>query len=330
MTDSNAGLAEPTKRKRGRPPGSTTEKRRKLLPKREESDSDQQAFETGPVHHGHNSQTTQKLLQKYQDALKAYEKTVFNTHTHHVLRRIAADATIQSKSQQEPVLQQLMDVAKKLLLSEVEMVIWALHLGQSKIADIDMSLHSALLVSAYYVKVTLGTDVSHIQAFLDKQNSAFQKNLETWEQTHPKETLSFSFQDVNAKWKLLRRAISEEDVPVINYNYYVDDILQAGVTPVDQFTSVDCKPLWHQSTPALMDVPEVQQLRPIKPVPTSMSAFDSVFAKECEDFSYAPIPWFEQVPVSPGLLFYNFPSPPASALLQPLDESFDAQGHFRT
>lgn len=307
MNDSIAD--KPAKRKRGRPPSAPAEKRHKTAPRPDDSDCDQLVTSD-------NSAPT-KLLLRYHEAHTAYERT--NQLTYQLMRRLAAQTSLlQQQSQQEPVLHQVIDIARKLMMTELELVVWALHLTRAQLTEA-MSLGSALLVSAFYIKLTLGAEIAALQAYLEKHTGDFGKHLDIWEQLNPKGTVKFSLQEINAKWKELKRPISEEDVPTINYNYYVDDILQAGVTPVDQFTSGDACPNWLH-TP----------LRTPKPAPPPVSSEPSL-AKECEDFPYASFQWFENVPSSPGMLFFSFPSPLPSALLQPMEEQlFDPQTRFQT
>lgn len=305
-----SGAVESTKRKRGRPAGNLAEKRRKTAPRCDDSDSDQL-----PSSDPHNT-TTSKLVLKYHEALSAYEKT--SPLTHQLLRRLAAHSALQQRSQQEPVLQHTMDVARKLMMTELELVVWALHLTRAPLTPA-LSLQSALLVSAFFIKLTLGAEIASLQAYLEKQTTDFGKNLDVWEQLNPKETVRFSLQEVSVKWKELKQPVSEVDLPLINYNYYVDDILQAGITPVDQFTNSDSKPQW-MNTPS----------RTPKSAPPPPLSCEPTFVKESEDFPFSSLQWFEPVPMSPGLLFFNFPSPLPSALLQPLDEQhFDPQTHFQ-
>ena len=312
MTDSNGTTLRRTGRKRGRPPGTTAERSRKQATRFAESDSDRPP--TNDVHHSEVS----KQVQKYQEALHAYEKT--SALTHQLLRRLASLPALQQLSQQDPVLQQVMEVARKLMMTELELVAWALHLMRAQQTS-ELALHSTLLVSAFYVKSALAGEVTAVQAYLEKHNTDFMSNLGMWTQLNPRETLKFSLQEINAKWKELKRPVSEEDVPLINYNYYIDDILSAGVTPVDQFTSSCSKANWLDDIPA----------RPVKalPIPPALS-YEPTLAKECEDFSYTQLQWFEQVPVSPGLLFFGFPSPGVSALLQMEEQRFDPQTHYQS
>lgn len=312
MTDSNRPSTQTGKRKRGRPPGTAAERIRKQASKFAESDSDQ----SFPNESG--SFSGSKQSQKYQEALKTYEKS--SGLCHQLLRRLAALPVLQQQSQQEPVLQQVMDIARKLMMTELELVVWAIHLMRAQEMQA-FPLLISLLVSAFYVKSTLGGDISAVQVVLEKQNSEFAANLNKWKLLNPKETMEFSLQEISQKWKELKRPVSEEDAQVINYNYYIDDILSAGIAPVDQFTSSShSNGNWLEETPIRSPQP--------KPAPSPLTAYEPVLAKECEDFPYAQLQWFEQVPVSPGLLFFNFPSPGVSALLQPMEEHYDPQTHY--
>lgn len=313
MTDGNRTSTQTGKRKRGRPPGTAAEKSRKQAPRFEESDSDQSFTNES------SGFPASKHSQKYQEALKAYEKN--SGLSHQLLRRLAALPVLQQQSQQEPILQQVMDISRKLMMTELELVVWAIHLTRTQEIQA-FPLLISLLVSAFYVKSTLGGDISSVQIVLERQNSGFAANLDRWKLLNPRESMEFSLGEVSKKWKEMKRPVSEEDMQVINYNYYIDDILSAGIAPVDQFTTSNyTRRDWLDDTP----------IRPIPPKPTPpplTPAYEPVLAKECEDFPYPQLQWFEQVPVSPGLLFFNFPSPGVSALLQPMEEQYDPQTHY--
>lgn len=309
MTDSNGTTLQRSKRKRGRPPGATTEKGRKQPPRFAESDSDQSA--TNDLH----SSDVSKPTLKYQEALHSYEKT--SGLTYQLLRRLAGLPVLQQLSQQEPVLQQVMEVARKLMMTELELVAWAIHLTRAQQIP-TLAFHSSLLVSAFYVKSALAGDITIVQAYMEKHNRDFAGNLCMWAQLNPRETLKFSLQEINAKWRELKRPVSQEDVPLINYNYYIDDILSGGVTPVDQFTSSYSKDNWLEEVP----------IRPAKSLPAP-SSYEPALARECEDFPYTQMQWFEPMPVSPGLLFFSFPSPGVSAMLQMEEQRFDPQTHYQ-
>jgi len=285
MSD-ESGPSELPRRKRGRPRGSVSKTRRKpALSPSSSSDEGEAPAQT-------------RLLQRYQENQRVYERCDKLAMTLQMLRRVAAEPALAQLSSKDSVLQQVIDVAKKTQLTEMEVTVWAMHLARAKFAECELPLHAALLVSAFYVKETLETDLKPLRALLERQSTDFSQRLEAWARLHPHE--EYSAKEVQAKWRQLKRPVCETDLAVINYNYYVDDLLQTGFTPVDTFTGGDCQPLWR---------PEEMQM--VKAMPVQMAAYETA-----EEF---PVPWFEPMPMSPGLLFFGF-SPPTSAMLQTEDQ----------
>lgn len=215
-----------------------------------------------------------------------------------MLRRLAAEPVLTSLSSGEPVLQLVMEVAFKTQLTEVEVVVWAIHLTTAKLALVKWQMYTVLLVSAYYVKEGLEGDLKEIYTALERRDEEFRSHLEMWKQLHPRKDPSF--QEVLLKWRHLKRPISDADLAVINYNYCVDDLLQASTAPVDSFTGgTQRQTIWRP-----------EELRYAKPLTTPLAAYETA-----EEF---PLPWFDSVPLSPGLLFFNF-TPPTSAMLRTED-----------
>ena len=282
MSDESGPLELP-RRKRGRPPGSLSKTRRKPAPSPDSSSDEGEE---------------PRLLQRYQETQRAFERNDSHAMTLQMLRRVAAEPALAQLSPRDSVLQQVMDVAKKTQLTELEVTVWALHLAKAKLVECELPLHGALLISAFYVKEGLDADVKPLRALLERQSAAFTQRLELWAHLHPREIPSI--QEVQAKWRQLKKPISQADLSVINYNYYVDDLLQTGLTPVDTFTGGESYSIWR---------PEDSHL--IKPMPTQIAAYETA-----EEF---PVAWFEPVPLSPGMLFFGF-TPPPSAMLQTEDQ----------
>ena len=215
-----------------------------------------------------------------------------------MLRRLAAEPALAALSSGEAVLQLLMEVAKKTQLTELEVTVWALHLASVKLTERKWPLSAVLLVSAYYIKEDLGADTKLLRAVLERQSSDFSTRLEAWKQLHSHK--EFSLQQIQVKWRQLKRPVTEADLEVINYNDCVDELLQTGTAPVDSFCGGEQRQtVWRPD-----------EMRVVKTTPTPLAAYETA-----EEF---PLTWLESMPLSPGLLFFNF-TPPPSAMLRTED-----------
>jgi hypothetical protein len=212
---------ERAQRKRGRPPGSTTRKRRHLL----ESSRDPEARTLFTPH---------KLASRYQDEIKAYEKSALTQRKLLIIRRIAGSRTFALETQRGAVNKQLLDVSKLLCLTELELVGWDLYLSNTQWMGLPVSLQTLLLVSGFFVKSLMSAeDTTYISTCLIKQVPQFQAGLSLWN-TYCGSSFSIAPKALLTRYQELTSPAKATEP--VNYNFYVDEIINLGVS--DERTSL--------------------------------------------------------------------------------------------
>lgn len=225
---------EGQRRRRGRPPGSTTKKRRHLLSS--PTGDSESPFSSSPnlplsLHLSH------KLLQRYQEASKLYEKSGLTQRIQHILRRIACGRVFAMETQRGPVLQYLTDVCKLLFCTELELVVWELYLTGTQWGSLPMSFQTLLVVSGYYVKSVMNImETSHILAHLAKQIPQFHAYLAVWSNCCGG-NYSVNPKELHQRFRTLLAPLRDDESRKLNYNYYIDDIINLGTSTVDEITA---------------------------------------------------------------------------------------------
>lgn len=299
-------------RRRGRPLGSTTKKRRRLLSGA--LGESQPQFVPGPDV-SFSSQMAYKLSLRYQDAAKQYAKTGLNERILHILRRMACGRIFAMETQRGPVQQYLSDVSKLLFLNELELVVWDLYLIGTYWRALPMSFQTLLVVSAYYVKTIMSAiETPHILNYLTKRIPQFQGYLATWT-TYCGATYSVNPKELQKHYMKLIEPLSEDESNQLNYNYYVDDIINLGCATVDEIAG---------SQPAAEPIAlQEAETEPDSFVPLTASM------KAREDMPITPsVLMMEELCFSPLLFHYPFAyyTPPQSGL--PMMEDME-NGQFR-
>jgi len=204
------------------------------------------------------------------------------------------------ETQRGPVQQYLTDVCKLLLLTELELVVWELYLTGTHWDSLPMSFQTLLVVSGYYVKSVMNaTETSHILAHLVKQIPQFQTSFSIWG-NFCGSTYSVNPKELQQRYRALLAPLREDESCQLNYNYYIDDIINLGCATVDEIAA--SQPPFESFTLQEADTePDsfVQLSAPCKdrPLPSPLLPM--------EDFGFSP------------LLFpypFAYYSPPQSAL----------------
>lgn len=291
-------------RRRGRPPGSTTRKRRHVISG--SLDLEPQAF---LIPH--------KLATRYQDAVKTYEKAGLTQRMMQILRRIAGSRTFALETQRGPVLQQLLDVSKLLFLSELELVVWDLYLANTQWAGLPISLQTLLVASGYSIKSLMSpADTSYISTCLSKQIPQFQTGLNLWT-AYCGSHFSITPKVLLTRYQELLTPAKESETSSLNYNFYVDEIIHLGV-------SEDRAYLQTLQDFSLAPLPEPIPISPAKPMARYLAPVDNSYREEGVFSPLLPVEDFGSL--TPMLIPYSFAyyTPPQSALpvLEDLGSAF--------
>ena len=251
--------------------------------------------------------------------MKVYEKTGLTQRTLQILRRIACGRTFAFETQRGPVLQQLIDASKVLFLSELELVVWDIYLTNTQWNTLPMAFQTLLIVSGYFVKsIMSASDTSYVMLCLSKQISQFQACFNIWVSccgsrytVNPKE--------LNMRYQTLLSPQKEDDVNLINYNYYVDEIINLGCTGVEEVVAFPRQQIENFTPPPIPEpytpIP-LPSLIPTKPTPRHPPILDTSYREDL----ILPSPMLPLDPefgsLTPMLIPYHFTyySPPQSAL----------------
>lgn len=167
-----------------------------------------------------------KHLQQYDDLHTAFLEEGISQLSHLLVRRIAHDAKIPPDYRSQPLLRLLTDTVQDMMMNELEIVVWAIYLERFIWKEGSGNLHQRLLQSAYAVKTYLNDDVSPYQAHLIEKFSNFTQSYNMW-LASCKNYMGINPRDLNNKFKQLSKSINSSGDPrVVDYNYYVDEILQ--------------------------------------------------------------------------------------------------------
>jgi hypothetical protein len=160
--------------------------------------------------------------------LKTYEKQ----HTEYLqckdtqtlilmLKRISNCPEIPQQFRFQPMLRLLIDTVYELIMDPFEIAVFALYLERFGWRDNTLSPHFLLLHVGYASKKYMCSDISHIQEYINRKISNFKLMYENWE-SNILSLLTVTVVELNESYKKLT---SEDYENIVNYNFYVDEIL---------------------------------------------------------------------------------------------------------
>ena len=139
-----------------------------------------------------------------------------------MLKRISCSDQISKEYQCQPVLRLLLDTAQELMLDLFEVAILDIYLRRFGWEENLLPAHYLILNTGYAAKVFMGSNISHINEYLNRKAKNFENNFNVWIEKYTN-LLEVDIIEINETYKIL----SEDNLTnVINYNYYVDDVLQ--------------------------------------------------------------------------------------------------------
>lgn len=161
-----------------------------------------------------------ELLHKYEVQQTSYCIEGTTQTTQMFLRAISTSAPKAYKKL--PLLRLLSEASKELMLNELEVALWAIYLERLVWPVTDTQL--SLVFAAFSVKLYLNDDTEPIEAQLSRRIANFSEMYESW--TEDKQ-FTVSPRELNSKFRALTSLAQQpEDEAIVDYNYYVDDILQ--------------------------------------------------------------------------------------------------------
>ncbi|OMJ66762.1 hypothetical protein SteCoe_36286 [Stentor coeruleus] len=150
-----------------------------------------------------------------------------------MLKRISHSQKIPYESRSQPLLRLLSDSADELMLNSLEISVFYIFLERFGWVEVGISLHFLLLYIGLSAKKSMGAYTNHIQEHFNKKIKNFEENFRKWEE-HIKRYTGISLVEINEAYNHL---LSENFENVVNYNFYVDEILQ--ISPPYQIEGKD-------------------------------------------------------------------------------------------
>jgi hypothetical protein len=141
-----------------------------------------------------------------------------------VIRRLISEASIPPPRNKDSLFKLLVDIAKELMLNEFELVVWAIYLQRFVWRDQSLPLETLLTYSAFAAKTHMHERVADFRSQL---SSRFPVAKATdWMSQH-KGLMGIGSREFKDTFKRMTKPlVSQEDLKVIDYNYYVDELLQ--------------------------------------------------------------------------------------------------------
>ena len=167
----------------------------------------------------------EELESHYEKLQEKYLKEGLSQETQLLLRRISISTCVPNDLKQSPLLRILSEICKDLLMSELEITLWALMIEKAGLVETTFQISMHLLYSAYTAKVYLNEDTKVIDHYLCSKYSDFVSKYRSWLETYQSK-FSIDPKELNSKFFVLSKPPAVQESQLINYNYYVDDILQ--------------------------------------------------------------------------------------------------------
>lgn len=212
---------DPKKRiKRGRP-AKVPEKRAKIK-------SDSQS--SSPVHEnetklerpkGHN-----KSLDQYYELHSNFTKEGISQQSQHLIRKIISNPNIPVQIKSTNLIVLLNNVTQEFVMNELEIVVMSIYLEKFAWNDHRIDIEHNLRLAAYAVKYNLSEDLPALNAYVSYKSPDFLQEFVVWQENW-KHSMIVNPRELNDRFKDMSKAASlPGDTKIMDYNSYVDEILQ--------------------------------------------------------------------------------------------------------
>jgi len=171
-----------------------------------------------------------RMLENYYELHSSFIRDGISQQSQHLLRKIAQGPEVPELAKLHPLLLYFNNAIQDFLMNELEIVVLGIYL--EKFIWQDKYLNAEMLVkyACYAAKVYLAEDINPIDAFLCHRFPGFIENFTSWKQNY-KSLMSINPKDLNDKFKELSKAVVVPgNTKVMDYNFYVDEILQYNPT----------------------------------------------------------------------------------------------------
>lgn len=164
--------------------------------------------------------------QRYEQLQNAYIDRNPTQQALLYLKRVASDGVIPMEFKRYPLLRLLSEIAKDLLMNELEVVGWSVYLDRFVWGSDPANLHQLLQFSGLAVKCYFDSDVDIITAHIKRKNHRLYDQFEAWKSLN-EGSMKILPKEMNSKFRKLNAFPDPADLAaLLDYNYIVDEILQ--------------------------------------------------------------------------------------------------------
>ena len=170
------------------------------------------------------------LLVEYNRQFEKYAQDFPTQKIGLSLRRMSKATTIPAGVRKQPYLKMLVEICKELQLNELEIALWAILVD---IVGWDLrNFTSDLLFAAFSAKTYMNEQVEIFKYHISLKAPNFYDEYKRWIAEHEKD-FKITLKALNLKYVTLCTPTPRED-SVVDYNYYVDEILEVTPTVINR------------------------------------------------------------------------------------------------
>lgn len=166
------------------------------------------------------------IFSSFEKLHEAYSKEGVSQENMLILRRIAAHPNVPYDYKNRPLLRFLTQVSKELMLNKLELVMWGMYLEKIVWKDTSLSLKNLLFFSAYAAKLYLNYDISDLNHYLALKFTDFLEAAKKWIDQHDIALFNINTVELNHRFNELCTPPNDHDYILLDYNFYVDEIIQ--------------------------------------------------------------------------------------------------------
>jgi hypothetical protein len=172
------------------------------------------------------------LIENYQ---KMHSQYIFTSRCEMIIKRILAFAHLSRDFKHYPLEKLLCDISNEMMLTEIELTVFSIYLNRFIWPDSPNSIFLMLYVLAMGSKNYFLSDLDCIGLYLNVKIPSFLSFYNAW-MFGNSNNLAVSLKELNKNYEVLTKV--PFDTKFLEYNYYVDSILENSPA------SVYRKPFW--------------------------------------------------------------------------------------
>jgi hypothetical protein len=238
---------EPKKRaRRGRPAKNPEKKMRKRSDSLSSAQDQEFKKETSKFHN--------RMIENYYELHANFMRDGISQQCQHLVRKIVQGHEVPEVAKVQPLMVYFNCAMQEFMMNELEIVVLGIYLEKFGWSNLAPGVELVVRYTAYAAKDYLAEDMNPLNAFLSYKHPGFIENYEQWKPAI-RSSLPVNPKDLNDKFKELSKAVKiPEEAKIMDYNYYVDEILQSSPN------------LAYEKSKALSSVPDPELLELIRAI----------------------------------------------------------------